>query len=103
MSNISLIDGHIDNAEHCVCCGAVIPEGRQVCIICGLKTNYKQSTADVVEVVRCKDCVYCCISTDPKTHISIQKCGYVGFNPVQSSQVSDDFYCSHGERKDKKD
>ena len=50
MSNISLIDGHIDNAEHCVCCGAVIPEGRQVCIICGLKTNYKQSTADVAEV-----------------------------------------------------
>ena len=50
MINISLIDGHIDNAEHCVCCGAVIPEGRQVCIICGLKTNYKQSTADVVEV-----------------------------------------------------
>ena len=100
MSNISLIDGHIDNAEHCVCCGAVIPEGRQVCIICGLKTNYKQSTADMVEVVRCKDCVHCCISTDPKTNISIQKCGYVGFNPVQSSQVSDDFYCSYGERKD---
>ena len=50
MINISLIDGHIDNAEHCVCCGAVIPEGRQVCIICGLKTNYKQSTSDVVEV-----------------------------------------------------
>ena len=50
MSNISLIDGHIDNAEHCVSCGAVIPEGRQVCIICGLKTNYKQPTADVVEV-----------------------------------------------------
>ena len=100
MINISLIDGHIDNAEHCVCCGAVIPEGRQVCIICGLKTNYKQSTADAVEVVRCKDCVYCCISTDPKTNISIQKCGYVGFNPVQSSQVSDDFYCGYGERKD---
>lgn len=58
MSNISLTDGHIDNAEHCVCCGAVIPEGRQVCIICGLKTNYKQSTTDVVEVVRCKDCKY---------------------------------------------
>ena len=56
--------------------------------------------ADAVEVVRCKDCVYCCISTDPKTNISIQKCGYVGFNPVQSSQVSDDFYCGYGERKD---
>lgn len=69
MSNISLIDGHIDNAEHCVCCGAVIPEGRQVCIICGLKTNYKQSTADVVEVrhghwEKLKDgywCSNCCI------------------------------------------
>ena len=50
MSNVSLIDGHIDNAEHCVCCGAVIPEGRQVCIICGLKTNYKQSTAEKEEL-----------------------------------------------------
>lgn len=57
-------------------------------------------TADVVEVVRCKNCIHCCISTDPKTNISIQKCGYIGFNPVQSSQVSDDFYCSYGERKD---
>ena len=44
-------NGHIDNAEHCVCCGAVIPEGRQVCIICSLKTNYKQPATDVVEVV----------------------------------------------------
>jgi Holliday junction resolvase len=24
----------IDNAEHCACCGAVIPEGRQVCPAC---------------------------------------------------------------------
>lgn len=23
-----------DNAEHCVCCGDVIPEGRQVCPAC---------------------------------------------------------------------
>ena len=23
-----------DGAEHCVCCGAVIPEGRQVCSVC---------------------------------------------------------------------
>ena len=46
MSNVSLIDGHIDNAEHCVCCGAVIPEGRQVCIICGKKVNGKQRQID---------------------------------------------------------
>ena len=62
----------------------------------------EEPAVDVAEVVRCKDCVYCCISTDPKTNISIQKCGYVGFNPVQSSQVSDDFYCSHGERQESK-
>ena len=56
---------------------------------------------DVIRVVRCKDCEHCCISTDPKTNISIQKCGYVGFNPVQSSQVSDDFYCGYGELKER--
>ena len=39
MSNVSLIDGHLDNAEHCVCCGAVIPEGRQHCVICGYKAD----------------------------------------------------------------
>ena len=69
------------------------------CVIRSLKNV---PAADVAEVVRCNDCVYCCISTDPKTNISIQKCGYVGFNPVQSSQVSDDFYCSRGERKESK-
>lgn len=59
-----------------------------------------QPTADVVEVVRCKDCEYCHISTDPKTLISVQVCGYVGYNPVQSSQVTDNDYCSHGERRE---
>lgn len=39
MANVSLIDGHLDNAEHCVCCGAVIPEGRQHCVICGKKAE----------------------------------------------------------------
>lgn len=58
-------------------------------------------TADVVEVVRCKDCEYCHLSTDPKTNIAVQVCGYVGYNPVQSSQVTDNDYCSHGERREK--
>ena len=47
MANVSLVDGHIDNAEHCVCCGKVIPEGVQYCVVCGYKvaqekkqTNY---------------------------------------------------------------
>lgn len=34
MSNVSLIDGHVDNAEHCICFGEVIPEGIQVCPKC---------------------------------------------------------------------
>lgn len=60
----------------------------------------KIPTADVVEVVRCKDCEYCRISIDPKTNISVQVCGYVGYNPVQSSQVTDNEYCSYGERSE---
>ena len=35
MGQVSLIDGHIDNSEHCVCCGEVIPEGVQYCPQCG--------------------------------------------------------------------
>lgn len=31
---VSLIDGHIDEVNSCVCCGAVIPEGRMVCPNC---------------------------------------------------------------------
>ena len=57
-------------------------------------------TENVVEVVRCKDCEYCRISIDTKTNISVQVCGYVGYNPVQSSQVTDNDYCSHGERRE---
>lgn len=68
---------------------------------CHFANDHFVSTADVFKVVRCKDCEYCCISTDPKTNISIQKCGYVGFNPIQSSQVSDDFYCGYGELKER--
>ena len=89
MSNISLIDGHIDNAEHCVCCGAVIPEGRQVCIICGLKTNYKQSTADMVEAVRCKDCKHLMFSDM-----------YGECSQAHMGIVRPDDFCSYGVRKD---
>lgn len=59
-----------------------------------------QPTADVVEVVRCKDCRYCKKSYDPKTQHSEQVCGYVGYNPVQSSCVSDTDFCSHGAKMD---
>lgn len=55
---------------------------------------------DAVEVVRCKDCEFCRDSFDPWTKTSVQVCGYVGFNPVQSSQVEDNDYCSRGKRRE---
>ena len=54
--SVSLINGHIDNTERCVCCGREIPEGRQVCVICGYTAEKKK--ADLVEVVRCCECKY---------------------------------------------
>lgn len=96
MSNISLTDGHIDNAEHCVSCGAVIPEGRQVCIICGLKTNYKYSTADAVEVKHGK--------WDINSNCSV--CGVYKFEGLDADIWADwDIdYCPHcGAKMDGKD
>lgn len=100
------------NAERCVCCGAVIPEGRQVCPICELKAtaelraevrNYAKAAIEegikkgnLVEVVRCRDCKYvdkwidhegerwynCCMHDDELTY----------------SFKGDDF-CSWGKRR----
>lgn len=96
MPNVSLIDGHLDNAEHCVCCGQIIPEGRQVCIICGKKVDTKVK-ADVVEVVKCKDCKH-----------SDLYCGNYRCENSQTPWVNDEFaifveptdFCSYGERKE---
>lgn len=45
MANVSMIDGHIDGVETCVCCGRDIPSGSQYCVICG-----KTEPRDLVEV-----------------------------------------------------
>ena len=52
------------------------------------------------DVVYCKDCVHCKKTLNPNTMNYKQICGYVGYNPVQSSEVSDYDFCSHGERKE---
>lgn len=44
--SVSLINGHIDNDNRCVCCGKPIPEGRQYCVICGYKVEQKQTNYD---------------------------------------------------------
>ena len=66
-----------DNAEHCVFCGKTIPEGNQVCIICGRgkpkkQTNYDrirnmsiEEMADVLSIH--EDCEkYCAYTKDGK-------------------------------------
>lgn len=35
--------------ERCVCCGQVIPEGRQVCVICGYKAEKKKTNYDRIK------------------------------------------------------
>ena len=106
MSNVSLIDGHIDNAEHCVCCGAVIPEGRQVCIICGLKTNYKQSTTDVARVRHGEWLYHECVSSYDGA-ISGYSCSHCGVFVDEEEFENDKFhkkFCGNcGAKMDGKD
>ena len=70
----------------------------KVCCDFAIRMVNLMPPADVQEVVRCKDCIHCCMSYDPKTNTSRQICGYVGYNPVQSSEVTDYDFCSKGER-----
>ena len=119
------------NAEHCVCCGEIIPEGRQVCPTCEngrsktkpryidaekLKRHMRQMPedwntpderwmpereiacyidtcpeADVVEVVRCKNCEYC-QEIDPYE----SWCAGFGY-PARMVTPTD--FCSHGKRR----
>ena len=48
-------------------------------------------TADVVEVVRCKDCAKDGLSTCPICYIEKQALIFINHDP--------DFYCAYGERK----
>ena len=36
----------MSNVDRCVCCGREIPEGSQVCVICGQKPKQKQRQID---------------------------------------------------------
>ena len=81
------------NAEHCVCCGEIIPEGRQVCPICEKATP----TADVVEVVRCKDCTWASRADNGELRCGHDNRGlYFGFVP-------ENWFCADGLRKETKD
>lgn len=64
-----------------------------------LKIAIANTSDDVVEVVRCKDCEFRSVSIDPATAESVKVCGRIGRSPVQSSQVADSDYCSRGKRR----
>lgn len=64
-----------------------------------LRIAIANTSDDVVEVVRCKDCEFRSVSIDPATTESVKVCGCIGRSPVQSSQVADNDYCSHGKRR----
>lgn len=50
--SVSLIDGHIDDVNRCVCCGAVIPEGRMVCPTC-LSLEMARAPKGIKKARRC--------------------------------------------------
>lgn len=52
-------------------------------------------SADVVEVVRCKDCKYYQFADNRAFGFPVKRCEWTGFE-----DVDDDDFCSRGERKD---
>lgn len=57
-------------------------------------------TADVVEVVRCKDCKYFIL--DEGDGLGYCTCQKIPMNFVGELYPTEDFYCSYGERKEEK-
>jgi hypothetical protein len=59
--------------DRCVCCGSVIPEGRQVCPSCEAKIESKVITNPVKAIrEKCLDC--CCGSTADVKDCSVKNC-----------------------------
>lgn len=70
---------------------------------------YNIPAADVVEVVRCKDCKYRPYIVDPNKPAEgfnldqewgLQRCPYLVADGWYSIMPNDDWFCSRGERKD---
>ena len=94
----------MSNEERCICCGAIIPEGRYVCPNCiniaigSIRNEQICPTVDAVEVVRCKDCKHW---SELKGKDSGKPVGYgdcrngCGINGI----AYEDSFCSYGERR----
>lgn len=69
--SVSFIDGHIDNVDRCICCGKVIPEGRQVCFICGTEKPKKQTNYDRIRNMSVEELAEFLENTNTQTAIKI--------------------------------
>ena len=47
---------NIENVDRCVCCGEIIPEGRQVCPACESKVRSDRILADLKKLLIIKVC-----------------------------------------------
>ena len=47
------------DVERCVCCGKVIPEGRQVCVICGYKADHKKNNYEILHNMSVEEMSHC--------------------------------------------
>lgn len=52
-------------------------------------------TADVAEVVRCRECLY-----HNKGENEVESWNWCGYRPWQYMSTEDDNYCGHGKKKD---
>lgn len=70
---------------------------QQKCKECGMKSNIIKhhpmyQRKDIVEVVRCKDCIHWVSPMKDDAHYCFQKFGLVGI-------VAEEDFCSYGERR----
>lgn len=69
------------------------------CVLYHTETIDRIPSADVVEVVRCRDCEYWKCNPNTDRYGSCKKVSYDDFEVV----MEDDDFCSYGERKDETD
>jgi len=88
--------------NRCVCCGAALPEGRQVCPKCEYnagqalykrleRLNEKIRAGKLIEVVYCESCIY---------YQNDYECPMLHDRTIHTAPND---YCSRGERKDTDD
>jgi hypothetical protein len=69
MPNVSLINGHIDNANRCIHCDEIIPEGRWHCPNC--ETPKKQTNFGRIKAMSVDELAEFLESTNNQTAIKV--------------------------------